>query len=190
MRNKLGRFVKGHIPWCQLHPECMPRGKDHPMYGVRRFGKDAPNYGNLHGNILSCLKCGKRFYARISKKKKYCSRKCFGKHRSDLIKEGKSLPPPMHKKDDCWNWKGGTSRGYKTGYYSQKYINWRRDIFIRDEFTCRGCGKKHIYITAHHIKSFAKYPELRFDIKNGKTLCEECHANTDNYRGKNVGGIL
>ncbi len=25
-------FKKGHIPYCKLHPECMPRGKNHPNY--------------------------------------------------------------------------------------------------------------------------------------------------------------
>lgn len=81
-------------------------------------------------------------------------------------------------------WKGGKSRGYKTGYYSARYKNWRREIFIRDEFTCRKCGKKHIFITAHHIKSFAYFPELRFEVDNGLTLCEDCHKETDNYKGR------
>ena len=83
-----------------------------------------------------------------------------------------------------WNWKGGVSKGYKTKYNSLEYRNWRRDIFVRDEFTCQECGIKHIYITAHHIKSFAYYPKLRFDVNNGITLCEECHKKTDNYMGR------
>ena len=83
-------------------------------------------------------------------------------------------------------WKGGISKNYKTGYYSPEYIKWRRDVFIRDEFTCRECGIKHIYITAHHIKSFAHYPKLRFIVSNGITLCEDCHKKTDNYMGRNI----
>jgi len=85
------------------------------------------------------------------------------------------------------NWKGGTSREYKNGYYSKEYINWRTAVFERDNYTCQVCGttgdKK--YLTAHHIKSFAHYPSLRFDVNNGKTLCEDCHEKTDNYKGRN-----
>lgn len=81
------------------------------------------------------------------------------------------------------NWKGGVSKKYKTGYYSEEYINWRKSVFQRDNFTCQECGSAG-YITAHHIKSFAKFPELRFDLNNGITLCECCHSKTDNYKGR------
>lgn len=80
-------------------------------------------------------------------------------------------------------WKGGRSKGYKKGYYSLEYKQWRESVFIRDNFTCQECGDMG-YITAHHIKSFAYYPHLRFDINNGKTLCESCHSKTDNYKGR------
>lgn len=83
-------------------------------------------------------------------------------------------------------WKGGISRNYKMGYYFKEYKNWRKSVFERDCFTCQECGDTG-YITAHHIKSFAKYPELRYEIDNGMTLCEKCHSKTDNYKGKNSG---
>ncbi len=83
------------------------------------------------------------------------------------------------------NWKGGITPKNKLIRKSYKYEIWRRDIFIRDRFTCRECGKTHIYIEAHHIKPFAKFPEFRFDRNNGITLCEYCHKKTDSY-AKNI----
>jgi len=81
-------------------------------------------------------------------------------------------------------WKGGISKGYKEGYWSTDYKQWRLAVFERDGYTCQVCKGVGGYLTAHHIKSWAHYPELRFDIDNGITLCEECHALTDNYKGR------
>ncbi len=66
-----------------------------------------------------------------------------------------------------------------------EYRNWRRKVFERDNFECQNCSQKRgKYITAHHIKSWAKYPKLRYNISNGVTLCEICHSRTDNYKGR------
>lgn len=76
-------------------------------------------------------------------------------------------------------WKGGLSKLYKTERQllmtKEQYKNWRRLIFIRDNFTCQYCKEVGGILNAHHIKEWSIYPELRFDIKNGIALCEFCH---------------
>jgi len=68
-------------------------------------------------------------------------------------------------------------KGRKLKDYRQsaKYLNWRLSVFKRDNFTCLICQKVGGELNAHHIKSWAKYPELRYDINNGITLCKDCH---------------
>ena len=113
-----------------------------------------------------------------------------GKHPKGMLGKKPTLEhrkkiSEANKGEKAYNWKGGTSKGYKTGYYSFEYKAWREAVFKRDDYICQNCfGKRGQYITAHHIKSFAYYPKLRFDINNGITLCEDCHKLTDNYKGK------
>ena len=84
-----------------------------------------------------------------------------------------------------WNWKGGTSRTEdKKIRQSIEYKTWRRAIFERDNFTCQDCLKRGGRLHADHIKPFALFPELRFELTNGRTLCQECHIKTPTYGGK------
>ena len=83
-----------------------------------------------------------------------------------------------------WNWKGGNCIKNKKQYFDIEYRLWRESVFDRDEYACQNCGIRGIYLTAHHINSWKNYPELRYEITNGITLCENCHSKTDNYRGK------
>jgi len=65
-----------------------------------------------------------------------------------------------------------------------KYTKWREEALKKDGYKCKLCGSNK-FLHVHHIKSYSKYPELRLEISNGITLCEQCHAEW--HRG-NRGG--
>jgi 5-methylcytosine-specific restriction endonuclease McrA len=66
--------------------------------------------------------------------------------------------------------------------YSPQMSAWRQAVFERDDYTCQLCGiRGGVELNADHIKPFALYPELRFDLSNGRTLCVPCHRKTDTF---------
>ena len=62
------------------------------------------------------------------------------------------------------------------------YKVWRQSVFERDSFTCQDCGQVRGYIEAHHKKSWAHFPNLRFEVSNGITLCKKCHQKITSKR--------
>lgn len=80
------------------------------------------------------------------------------------------------------NWKGGVETADKVIRKSFEYKLWRKSVFERDNYQCIWGGKEHgSKLQADHIKPFCDYPELRFAIDNGRTLCIDCHRKTDTY---------
>jgi len=151
---------------------------------LTRKGMKRKRHAPYKRKVLVCLYCGKAFEVIPSVSRKYCSQSCGSlgrppRSQKTRDKIGQSIKGPKH-----YNWKGGKSKGYKTGYYSKEYKDWRKAVFERDNYICQKCRKRGNYLNAHHVLSFAKYPALRFEISNGQTLCQVCHKKTDNYAGK------
>lgn len=73
------------------------------------------------------------------------------------------------------NWKGGVTPGIKRVRNSKEYKQWRTSAFARDNYQCKYCSKTGKGLCVHHIDSFADFPEIRFLIENGITLCKKCH---------------
>ena len=99
-------------------------------------------------------------------------------------------PPPVPMASRCrganhYRWKGGVTPANDKARRSPEYRAWRLAVFARDNFTCVQCGTKDRSIQADHIKPFARFPELRYDVSNGRTLCGGCHKETPTY-GVNV----
>lgn len=84
-------------------------------------------------------------------------------------------PKKVYTGEQHWNWKGGITSENVQARHSIEYKQWRAKVFARDGFTCQICGQTGNELNAHHIKPWAKYPNLRFEISNGITLCKSCH---------------
>lgn len=109
---------------------------------------------------LECRECKGYFKVRNYRKDtaRFCSQQCSHQNRN----EGNT---PINKKIRL----------------SSAYKAWRTLVFERDNYTCQECKKHGGYLHADHIKPFAFYPELRFEVNNGRTLCVSCHTKTPTY---------
>lgn len=96
-----------------------------------------------------------------------------------MVRRGESHP----------SWMGGVTHPYRVIRKSPEYTAWRTAVFVRDNYTCQQCSLragqgKRVDLNADHIKPFALYPELRFELTNGRTLCVPCHRKTDTFGSK------
>ena len=87
--------------------------------------------------------------------------------------------------ENHYNWQGGATKYYKNTYRCKEYIQWRKSVFERDNYTCQFCGDRGGKLHSDHIKSFIYHQDLRYDISNGRTLCVPCHKKTPTYGWKN-----
>lgn len=141
---------------------------------------------------LECAKCGENFlrFRTWAERPgpKFCSRKCCdrGKKRRGTTMvpivcrhcgQTRSFRKGNDKRDFCSRQCHSESRR-GTAYLRKRdgeYRRWAIAVVNRDK-RCLHCGSTTGELHAHHTKSYAGHPELRYEISNGKTLCAICHA--------------
>lgn len=78
-----------------------------------------------------------------------------------------------------WHWIEDRSKVVPTrGKDNKQYRDWSFNVKKRDVFKCRmddeNCSGR---LESHHILSWRDHPELRYEIKNGITLCQFHHPH-------------
>lgn len=173
IRNKLGRFTKGHKVSQTIRNKIGKANKNHfshrknktleEEYGIDNAKKIREKMRNSH----------------------------LGKRPNNY---GQKMPKYSGK--NHWNWQGGITKLNWQIRASLEYKIWQRKVLAKDNWTCQDCGKRgNGRLHAHHKKDFSKIlkqyhietlkqalscKEL-WDPNNGKTLCVPCHKKTDTY---------
>jgi hypothetical protein len=145
-------FKKGMIPWNK---------------GTK--GLMAIPWNKKEWITKKCLCCGKEITIMPYRmeKFKFCSHSCRAKHNLSGVKH--------------WNFKNWKTNKLILLRNSKEYTDWRKQVLKRDSFTCQECGQIGGKLHVDHIKPFAYFPEERFKLDNGRTLCIECHKGTDTF---------
>lgn len=161
--------------WKGGKPKCLDCGGTTTQYTSKRClpcyrktmkGENSPAYKGASKNS-NCIVCNTVFSTFDSVDSKFCSQKCYGTYRSDnyfgekiynWIQDRTSL------KDDHKD-RGG-----------QLHRDWSKNVKNRDGWKCKiandNCSGR---LEAHHILGWSDYPELRYELNNGITLCHAHH---------------
>ncbi len=106
---------------------------------------------------------------------------CMGR---PILKEARIKIGLANKGEKSALWKGGITPINAAIRASKEYKEWRKCVFTRDDFTCQACGQYGGQLQVDHELPFALYPDLRFEVLNGRVLCKGCHLKTATFGGR------
>lgn len=96
-------------------------------------------------------------------------------------------------------WNGGTTDENLRLRRSGAYAEWKRKALELRGSKCQECGinNRHVceccgtlvVLHVHHVKSFADYPDIRFDPQNSEVLCPKCHWTRHKSKSGETGNI-
>jgi len=132
---------------------------------------------------LNCSQCDClliKIKSQVNSKFSFCNKSCKGKF---FALKDNYIPPSREgfsgEKSPVWIKDRSLLKRFnedRKDRRSSAYNYWRMEVYKRDGFKCQiadiDCSGR---IEAHHILGWIEYPKLRFNIKNGITLCHAHH---------------
>jgi len=131
------------------------------------------------GTLCICSQCIGFFY--VSKaadnhgRGKFCSKKCYTRWQKSEENRGVNNPSYVD---------GGNESEMNKLRKTDEWKQWREQVYERDSYTCQICGQFGGFLHPHHILKKSIYPELVFEVRNGITLCADCHMASGIHNSK------
>lgn len=194
-----GKYFQSYCKICDVAKSLERRENDIAAFKKKRHEdwkqltaeqKEKHNSAKKKAEV-TCIDCEKIWMKRKDSISLWSGRckSCNAKHLSTLpqtkiakrknglafIAEYGKIPSPKIENrgrgETHYNWRGGITPFRIRIWQSAEYKAWRLAVFERDAFKCVACGINTHALEADHIKPFALFPELRFAVDNGRTLC-------------------
>ena len=151
-------------------PECSRKKKALPFEAVKTRIESVENYKLLSEEYVNC-------YSKLEILHKFCGdvfQMCWNN-----FQQGQRCPGCWFKNNrgenhSSWN-PNLTDDDREKSRNCPELTKWRKAVLEHDNDTCQKCKVKGGELEAHHILPWALFPELRFEVENGITLCKTCH---------------
>ncbi len=168
----MAKFKKGQIPWNKGLPK-----EQQPAFGNSNMLDK--NHTDETKKKISEARKGRKHTEET--KRKIAEAHIGNKHRLGCkhTDETKRKISESHIGDKNYNWNPNREEVTHNRRNDAEYKQWRKEVRKRDRNECRLKNDEccDIIIT-HHIKPWALYKELRYEVSNGIVLCETHHPRT------------
>lgn len=127
--------------------------------------------------IAKIFNCHSSTVRRIIKQHHNVEMRDFSSAKIGKVPSGKSHPQYID----------GRCKTNPHGYrFHTEYKQWRKAVYERDNYTCQSCGvrpskENKVSLNADHMYPQSIFPEFRYVLENGRTLCHPCHTKTATY---------